>query len=124
MFGNAGNLFRQLIKSWYAVDRIRIRPAEGRLLSLQPGDRFLFNEQLFDVLGRKMKVHAGESRLDYAIRSCDGAALLQVAVGRDLSGLTSAKMYTDNGVTNLIDSDLIVLDSRETDGETPSVFAS
>lgn len=111
MFGNAGNLFRQLIKSWYAVDRIRIRPAEGRLLSLQPGDRFLFNGQLYDVLSRQLHADGDHARLDYAIRSHQGKSLLQVPVTRNLSGPTSARMYTDDGTSSLIDSDLTILDS-------------
>ena len=54
--------FLRMLSTWLGVDRIRISNHTGRMGRLQKGDRFLWEESIFEVVGHEvMWVRESES---------------------------------------------------------------
>ena len=65
-----------LLRSWFHVDRIRISPMEGRLLSLQPGQRILLREHIYVVFGPAVTNPANMREIAIRLESDEGPAYL------------------------------------------------
>jgi hypothetical protein len=45
---------QQIASTWWRIDRLRVSPAEGRLLRIEPPARLLVGGALFEVCGRSV----------------------------------------------------------------------
>lgn len=104
------NLLQQLLKSWYTVDRIRIAPNTGRLLSLQTDDYVLVQQQLFRVTGRELRREADGDRLQYLLS--DGNRISTLSVFRPADGSrVLADLSRDAAAIPVFDDDITTVDS-------------
>jgi len=98
----------QLLHSWYTVDRVRVSPAAGRLLSLRADDRVLIRDNVFTVVSRQTVASRGGMRLTHQLESDDGVADLEV-----ISNLSctrhSAELRTKNGTTTIYEEEIVKL---------------
>ena len=96
----------QLLRSWYSVDRVRVSPTAGRLLSLRVDDRILIRGEVFTVVRRKTTASRGEFRLVYGLDSCDGKAKLCVVPGASGTSHVS-ELMTNNGSTAIYENEVV-----------------
>ncbi|WP_345328030.1 hypothetical protein [Novipirellula rosea] len=68
--------FWEFVVGWYRVDRIRVSPTAGRLLSLKVGDRVVLKGELFKVTQRHIGDAADE--VTYVLNHPDGDAELRI----------------------------------------------
>ncbi|MCP4788102.1 MAG: hypothetical protein GY903_18420 [Fuerstiella sp.] len=98
----------QLMRSWYAVDRVRVSPTAGRLLSLRVDDRILIRETIFTVVNRQTIASRDGIRLTYQLTSDDGNA--ELSVEPDSAGTNYvSELTTDNCTTTIYEDDIIEL---------------
>jgi len=100
---------RQLICSWYRVDRIRTAAFEGRLFRARHGSRLLIRERLFDVVSRTE--HSGTSTcvIVYELASDDGSAILTVTLTEARGHwATVAELSSGKTSERLLDGDIVV----------------
>lgn len=101
---------RQLLKSWYAVDRIRIAPTTGRLLSLQTDDYILVQQQLYRVTRRELRNDADGDRLNYQLS--DGRQTCTLTVLRPAESYrVQAELCQDAATVPVFDEDITTVDS-------------
>ncbi|MDG1898099.1 MAG: hypothetical protein P8J37_24620 [Fuerstiella sp.] len=99
---------RQLLRSWYTVDRVSVSPTAGRLLSLRVDDRVLIRDDVFTVVSRQTIASRHGIRLVYQLASSDGAADLEVE--SDSSCIKHlAELRTKNGTTAIYEDDIVEL---------------
>ncbi|GAB5445011.1 MAG: hypothetical protein Fues2KO_53600 [Fuerstiella sp.] len=67
-------LLAETVQSWWATDRIRVSPFEGRLYQLHPGTQFQWRDQLLVVLTREWD--DARQQLHYQLQSADQPAEL------------------------------------------------
>ena len=106
----------QLLRSWYAVDRVRVSPTAGRLLGLRADDRVLIRDDVFTVVSRQSIASRDGIQLAYQLESDDGAADLEV---KSDSSCTRhpAELRTKNGTTTIYEDEIVELQrSVETAG--------
>ena len=121
---DAVNAFFALVHSWFRVDRIRVSPMEGRLLSLQPGQRILLRKQIYVVFGPPVVNPADKCRVTLQLDGDDGPARL--VIQRTADGNTcSARFLDQHGLLqDIFDDDVDLLQSshdRLCAGMTPSL---
>ncbi|MEO2016477.1 MAG: hypothetical protein ABGZ53_19135 [Fuerstiella sp.] len=98
----------QLLRCWYAVDRVRVSPTEGRLLSLRVDDRILIRGDVFTVVNRQTIASRGGIRLAYQLTSDDGEARL--SVNPDSAGTSHvSELITHDTTTTIYDDDIVEL---------------
>ncbi|HIF01492.1 MAG TPA: hypothetical protein EYG03_28195 [Planctomycetes bacterium] len=98
----------QLLRSWYAVDRVRVSSSSGRLLSLRVDERILIRGNIFTVVNRQTIASREGIRLVYQLTSDDGGARLSVEP--DSSGTTHvSELTTNNSTTTIYEDDIVEL---------------
>ena len=103
-------LIRDLISDWYRRDRVRVSPATGRLLSLQTGDRFIFQNDEFVVRSRHLDVSDSCRELIYQLEGSCGASQLQVLQGPDL--VAKAELDLDGKIVTVFEEEVAVVSAR------------
>lgn len=104
------NLLRQLLKSWYTVDRIRIAPNSGRLLSLKTNDYVLVQQRLYRVTRRDLQREADGDRLQYLLS--DGNQISTLNVFRPADGSrVLADLQGEAEDIPVFDDDIITVDA-------------
>lgn len=86
----------QLLRSWYTVDRVRVSPTAGRLLSLRVDDRILIRGDVFTVVNRQTVASRDGIRLAYQLASEDGRARLSVEPNTSGTSHVSELMTNDS----------------------------
>jgi hypothetical protein len=74
-----------LVQTWWASDRIRISPREGRLLRLAPGALLGIEGEMLEVTQRTVHDLRSGPLVRYACRSADGDSELWVAALPELT---------------------------------------
>ncbi|GAA5506960.1 hypothetical protein [Novipirellula caenicola] len=101
-----GTAFWSLVVGWYRVDRIRVSPTAGRLLSLKVGDRVVLKGELFKVMQRQIGDAADQ--VTYLLNHPDGDAVLQITRnGRDFDG--KAELRHLDQCDEVAEDELVVL---------------
>lgn len=103
-------LIWDLISNWYRCDRVRVSPATGRLLSLQTGDRFVFQNAEFIVQSRRVDVSDSGRELVYQLDGSCGASQLQVLQGPDL--VAQAELDMDGKTVTVFEEEVVVVSAR------------
>ena len=98
----------QLLRSWYTVDRVRVSPTAGRLLSLQVDDRILIRGDLFTVVKRQTTASRGGIRLAYQLESDGGGARLSVESATSGTSHVS-ELRTNNGSASIYEDEVVEL---------------
>ena len=73
----------RLVRSWWRSDRIRIGPAEGRLLRLQPGALVSIRGQLVKLVQRREWFEEGGARVEYLCEGEDGEVAISAGGGSE-----------------------------------------
>ncbi|EMI16239.1 hypothetical protein RMSM_06846 [Rhodopirellula maiorica SM1] len=98
--------FWDVAVGWYRVDRIRISPTAGRLLSLRVGDRVVLKGELFKVTQRRLG--EAEEAVEYVLKHPDGDAVLRIpSVGEHMEGYAEF-LFLDH-CEAVADDELVVL---------------
>ena len=98
--------FWDLAVGWYRVDRIRVSPTAGRLLSLRVGDRVVLKGDLFKVVQRQIDEAA--DAVQYVLNHPDGDAVLRITrVGNHFDG--HAELWFLHQYETVADDELVVL---------------
>ncbi len=97
---------KQLIRSWYAVDRIRIAPTTGRLLQLSAGDSILLKNELYTVLRHKIVNNDGGNRIVFQLASSEGEAVLAVPLDEAKRG--EGRLIVNGKSSIVFDSDVVL----------------
>lgn len=84
----------ELSRSWFDVDRIRTSPFEGRLVSLQTGQRILLREHIFVVSGPPVANPANIREVTFQLESDAGPASLTIQ--RTIDGSTCSTRLLDH----------------------------
>ena len=108
----------QLLQSWHAVDRVRVSPAAGRLLSLRADDRVLIRDDVFTVVSRQTIASQNEIRLTYQLESDEGAADLEVKSDSSCTR-QPAELSTKNGTTTIYEDEIVELGRSVETGGNP-----
>lgn len=103
-------LIRNLISDWYRRDRVRVSPATGRLLSLQTGNRFVFQNDEFVVKSRHVDVSDAGRELFYRLEGSCGVTQLQVLQGPDL--VVQAKLDVDGKTVAVFEEEVAMVSAR------------
>jgi hypothetical protein len=98
----------QLLRSWYAVDRVRVSPTAGRLLSLRADDRVLIRDDVFTVVSRQTIASRDGIQLAYQLESDDGAADLEVNSDSSCTR-QPAELKTKHGTTTIYEDEVVEL---------------
>jgi len=102
-----------LIRSWWQVDRVRISPAEGRLLRLIPPCIICVNGRPVEVLRRSVSHETFGPIVQYDCL-CQGQAA-QLLVATNEKGRTSSVVWFENGqVRDLTEADVDAYGNRGT----------
>jgi hypothetical protein len=100
---------KELFHGWFRSDRIRIAPTEGRLLSLQPGQRLLLRDNIYTVLGPTLANPANGCQVTIRLDSDQGPAYLiiqRTSIGRT----NNARLMTEQGqFEDIFDDDVDLL---------------
>lgn len=102
----------RLIQSWYRVDRVRVPPADGRMLHLKTGDCFVLFETLYVVEGRQVTSGDSDCRVELTLRSDEGSAVLVVSRSCVLRN-TVATLDDASCLRDVFDSDIMVVRQNE-----------
>ena len=97
-----------LIRSWLAVDRIRVTPAAGRLLRLQPGQTILLFGELVQVASRSDSTTENESRIEYLLDQNGDCCTLTVCFSSTKLLATGTLTFRDR-IINVQDEDVVVV---------------
>lgn len=117
-----------VLHAWWMTDRIRVPESSGRLLTLQPGKRFVCHGRVWFVMTREVKCQDGAAWVKYRLHA-DGdcsagdssAADLEVAellLSLDQEGRTAQFSAVLSGAseTNFVtDTDVTILNARRSD---------
>ena len=74
----------EVVRSWWAVDRIRTSPVDGSLLRLLPGDIVRSDGVDWTVVERRARAEDEVPRIEYALRSRSGERSRLTVERRDL----------------------------------------
>ena len=98
---------KELVRSWWSVDRIRVPASEGALLSAGPGCLLTVDGQLVEVVGRRV---SGSGDCVVVIWECrTPAALARLRLELDPDSAPSWLSWTECGRTRLLhESDVTV----------------
>jgi len=102
-------MFRELIKSWLAADRIRVAPEVGRLLRLKVGDTIVLLDDSYVVQQREVG-GSDDDDIRYVLESDGERAVLQVIRGQ-IRGRTEAELMIGTSTRPVFDQDVVVLKS-------------
>ena len=102
---------RSLIRSWNAVDRIRVSPTAGRLLGLQGGQTVLICGELVQVRSRTVRTCEHETSIEYILEHNGGECALTVFLA-DIAGRTSGQVAFGDRSVHVFDDDIAVLASE------------
>ncbi len=98
--------FWEFVVGWYRVDRIRVSPTAGRLLSLKVGDRVVLKGELFKVTQRQIGDAADE--VTYVLNHPDGDAELRITRnGHDFD--KHAELWFLDQCEGVMEDELVVL---------------
>lgn len=89
-----------LVRAWWKVDRIRVRPAEGRLLRLQPGCVISVEQRPVEIIRRHTKQSDASGTVLYDCSTADGTANLVVV--SDGNGHVCQLAWVEGGGTRLL----------------------
>ena len=106
----AFNSLRELVVAWHQSDRVRISPSTGRLLRLEPGDRFVFRGESFTVTARVVQQTETGHELVFQIASSLGDGNL-VVVRDTVTEKTIGRLEAPTLNLVVFDSDVYVLGS-------------
>ena len=113
MMGHIRQLMQSIgrvLRTWYQVDRIRVAPADGRLLHLDVGDCFVVGEECYRVVQRQVQSDDTDCRVDLSLRSHQGCARLQI-FRPQLSQPTQAQLICGDQQTWVFDGDVMIVPS-------------
>ncbi len=113
----AGTLLN-LVRSWLHVDQIRISPLEGRLLSLQPGQRVLLREHIYVVDGPNITSSANRREIIFRLHSDEGPAYLTIQRTMDGKMCGTQLLNHLGNQEDIFDDDIDLLPSE---GSSPSM---
>ena len=102
---------RDLVAAWHQADRVRISPSTGRLLGLNPGDRFVFRGESFTMIARSVQQTATGVELVFQVASSLGDGNL-VVVQETTLGTTAGKLDVPPLNLAIFDSDIVLLPSE------------
>jgi len=85
----------KLLRSWWQVDRVRISPAEGRLLRLIPPCIISVNGRSVEVLRRSVDRKTSEPIVQYD-GLCEGRTVQLIVTPRG-KGRTTSVVWFENG---------------------------
>lgn len=112
MFPQMLTTMKALFKSWYAVDRIRIFPTTGRLLSLNVGNSILLRDQFYTVQERRIHGDEAHQQAVFHLVHSDGDATLTVSL---IAGNGGEGRLARNGETSIVfECDVVVRQSSGT----------
>ncbi|MEP3479248.1 MAG: hypothetical protein ABJZ55_08380 [Fuerstiella sp.] len=106
-----------LLAAWWKIDRIRVSPTTGRLLSLRHGDHILLQDRLFDV--QQVDSTSEACFVSYTLACESQSAILKVK--RDQNGVAIEGWLESNGEHDAVfdvavfDDDVIVLSEGKLD---------
>ena len=89
-----------LLRAWWKVDRIRVRPTEGRLLRLQPGCVISVEQRPVEIVGRHTEQSDASGTVAYDCNTADGTANLVVV--SDGNGHCCQLAWIEGGGTRLL----------------------
>ena len=97
-----------LIRSWFAVDRIRTAPTVGRLLQLKEGQRVVLCGELAEV--RLQTVwHCERGTIVEYLLDYDGSDSTLTVKLSNLNGSVTGLLSSGNRITEVLDADIVVL---------------
>ncbi|MEZ6035251.1 MAG: hypothetical protein R3C17_19330 [Planctomycetaceae bacterium] len=97
-----------LIRSWYAVDRIRASPSEGRLLGLRNGQTILIRGEPALVRSCTMRISNNDACLEYSLDYIGAHCTLTVPVP-DTTRSISGQIACGDQVIPVFDDDIVML---------------
>ncbi|MEZ6129696.1 MAG: hypothetical protein R3C59_13520 [Planctomycetaceae bacterium] len=100
----------ELLKSWLAVDRIRVAPEIGRLLRLRVGDIVLLLNEQYLVQQRDVVGHRNGDRIRYVLNGDSGTGILVVTRPSN-SGRTEGELALSDRMVPVFDQDVVILKS-------------
>lgn len=105
--GQICSAIRQIITSWWSVDRIRVSPVEGRLLTLREGQVIGIRNEHY-VIGRRTSSHCNEGeKICFLLTGVNQRAdLILVRSGTQLA---TATVVDSNGSFPIFDDDVVLL---------------
>lgn len=99
--------FKEILRAWYSVDRIRVLPFAGRLLQLTVGQSIVVGEELYTVRDRRIDHHDGGGLSTLGLIHAEGEATLTVPFD-DTRGAAEGRL-TLNGESSIVfESDIVV----------------
>ena len=98
-----------LLRSWSHVDRIRISPMEGRLLSLQPGQRILLRERIYVVFSPAVGNPANMREIAIRLESDEGPAYLTMQRTADGNTCSAQLLNHPGQQEDIFDDDVNLL---------------
>ncbi len=101
--------FFTLVHRWFHVDRIRISPVEGRLLSLQRGQYILLRQQIYVVFGPAAENSASKYEVTIHLDGDEGPAQLNIQRTVDGSALSARLLNRQGRLQDVFDDDVQVL---------------
>jgi hypothetical protein len=101
----------RLLHSWWHGDRIRIPPAEGRMLRLRPPCFLVVSGQPLEIIGRHVRQGAGKTSVVYSCQTRTGLGKLLVEPGSALPALT-IEWHENGKVLRLMEADVEVFSER------------
>jgi hypothetical protein len=106
----------RLVRSWWAVDRIRISPEEGRLWRLRPPCILLVDGRPAEVIARTLSGDEVGLVVSYDCRTAQGDGRLTV---RGVAGSTPKVVWMADGVERpLVAHEIEVFATTRAGGET------
>ena len=99
----------EFVIDWYRRDRVRVSQATGRLLVLQVGDRFIFQNDEFLVDWRDVHEYDSGREIIYQLDGLCGASWLRVFQGPDL--VVKAEMEHEGSNTTVFENEIVLIGS-------------
>lgn len=100
-----------LIRSWYAVDRIRVSPSTGRLLGLRNGQTILIRGEPALVRSCIVRMCDQDTRLEYSLDYIGVNCTFIVRVP-DTTSSISGEIVCGAQITPVFDNDIVILTSE------------
>lgn len=111
-FRTLTSALRRLVQSWWGVDRIRVAPSTGRLLSLQTGDTVVLFDEIYSVARRKVFATNDGHEVVCELTHADGEANLRMLSSARVQHATHAKLVADGTVVDVFDDDVFIVRSE------------
>lgn len=97
-----------LVRSWLAVDRIRVKPIAGRLLQLQPGQTILLCGELLQITSRTDSTTEQRAVIEYLL-DCNGAhGTLTVCLSYPKFLATGQLVFPDR-IIDVLEDDVVLV---------------